>query len=194
MKTILLIRHGMTLGNAQRRYIGRTDEPLCAEGHAQARRLFAEGLPPCDAVFVSPMLRCRQTCQILFPEAAAQVIDELRECDFGRFEGKTADELGSDPLYGAWLAESCLSPTPGGEGFSEFSARCCAAFLDAVRALPACCTAAFVIHGGCIMAILARFMQPTRPYYTYRVDNCACVRCRFDGDALYPQPRESEGR
>ncbi len=184
MKTILLIRHGMTRGNSEKRYIGRTDEPLCSVGLAQARQLFASGLPPCDAVFISPLLRCRQTCAILFPGVRPQIIDNLCECDFGLFEGKTADELRDDPAYNAWLAASCLTPIPNGESFPDFAARCRNAFTDATEALPDKATAAFVIHGGCMMAILERFAKPSRAYYEYHVDNCACVRCRFDGDVL----------
>ena len=88
MNPVLLIRHGATAGNLKKRYIGRTDQPLCAAGEAQLRRL-ADDLPPCDHLFCSPLLRCRQTAQLLWPGVEQTVVDELRETDFGPFEGNT---------------------------------------------------------------------------------------------------------
>ena len=67
MVKILLIRHSMTAGNKLGRYIGaRTDEPLCEEG---IRLLENFSYPPVQRVFVSPMRRCRETAEILFPGA-----------------------------------------------------------------------------------------------------------------------------
>lgn len=100
MRTILLIRHGATAGNLEKRYIGRTDEPLCALGESQAIAL-APSLPQCDTVFSSPLLRCRQTAGILFPERKINIIQDLRECDFGLFEGKNADEM-ILPIMSGW--------------------------------------------------------------------------------------------
>ena len=51
---LLLIRHGMTQGNLEKRYIGRTDEPLCAEGRTVLQKQTAV---PCSRVFASPMKR-----------------------------------------------------------------------------------------------------------------------------------------
>ena len=96
MKTIAFIRHGMTQGNLEKRYIGRTDQPLCEHGTVQAQTLANIGLPDCDFVFASPYLRCLQTAHILFPDQQIDILDELRECDFGDFEGKTAEELEQD--------------------------------------------------------------------------------------------------
>ena len=67
MIDILFIRHGATEGNLRRRYIGRTDEPLCAAGIAQAERLRGQNLFA-DCLFVSPLLRARQTAEIVFPK------------------------------------------------------------------------------------------------------------------------------
>lgn len=183
MKEILLIRHGTTRGNLEGRYIGRTDEPLCAEGIVLAQRTAAD-MPRCDRLFTSPLLRCKQTAQLLFPHMRARVIDDLRECDFGRFENRTYDELARDADYRAWLAADCQTRIPGGEQLSEFQKRCCEAFLHAAAASPAGETAAFVTHGGCIMAILEHYAVPKRAFYEYRVQNCACVRCTLTGEEL----------
>ena len=114
MIDIFFIRHGATEGNLRRRYIGRTDEPLCEAGIAQVKALQKRGLSV-DRLFVSPMLRTRQTAELLFPQMPYTVVDGLAETDFGRFEGKSADELLGDPAYQAWVDAMCLTPIPEGE-------------------------------------------------------------------------------
>jgi alpha-ribazole phosphatase len=186
MKTILLIRHGMTAGNLEKRYIGRTDEPLCASGEAQANAL-APSLPRCDIVFTSPLFRCRQTAGILFPEQEIHIIQDLRECDFGLFEGKTASELVSFPAYTEWLSTKCTAPIPGGEDVSAFKARSARAFARAAFDLPESYIAAFVLHGGCIMAILEFFAWPRRAFYDSHIGNCQFVICACEKRSLRSQ-------
>ena len=95
MRELLLIRHGAAAGNLEHRYLGRTDQPLCPEGAAQVlalkERLRERGMDTVDALFVSSLLRARQTAALLFPEQRSTVLPGLRETDFGVFEGKTAD-------------------------------------------------------------------------------------------------------
>lgn len=62
---IIFIRHGRTAGNLEKRYIGRTDEPLCKEGITELESI---KYPDCDAVFASPMNRCLQTAKFIYPE------------------------------------------------------------------------------------------------------------------------------
>ena len=66
----------------------------------------------------------------------------------------------------------------------EFKERCCAAFEDAARTLPDDVTAAFVIHGGTIMAILERCAQPLRQFYEYHIGNCELIVCDYDDEVL----------
>lgn len=183
MKELILIRHGATAGNMERRYIGRTDEPLCEAGIAQARALAQERFAP-DVVVVSPALRARQTAQLIFPELPVTAAPGLRETDFGDFENKTAAELSGDPAYQAWVNSQCQGPIPGGESVTGFKARVCTAFLEAVNALPEGCRAAFVVHGGCIMTILEAFARPARSFYDCHVGNCGWVRCCWEGETL----------
>ena len=123
---LLLIRHGATAGNLEKRYIGRTDEPLCPQGEAQAKKL--TGLQA-DHVFVSPLLRTRQTAELAFPRQPQQIVADFAETDFGLLEGKTAAELSHVPAYRAWVDSGCLQPIPGGESVDAFKARCQTAFF-----------------------------------------------------------------
>lgn len=177
MKQVIFIRHGPTAGNLEHRYIGRTDEPLL-EGWRPEVSVQA------DRIFVSPMLRTRQTAKLLFPGRAYTIVPDLRETDFGQFEGRTAAEMVDCTAYRQWVDGGCTGPIPDGETVADFKARCCLAFQAATRDLPEGCAAAFVIHGGCIMAILEAFARPKREFYAYHVPNGATVCCQMDGEVL----------
>ena len=111
MIKIWLIRHGKTEGNKYGRYIGVTDEPLCPDGQEFLSKL---DYPEPDRVYISPMKRCIQTAQILFPKKSLQIIEELAECDFGEFENKNYKELDGNANYQAWIDSNGTLPFPGG--------------------------------------------------------------------------------
>lgn len=90
MIKLWLIRHGKTEGNKLARYIGTTDEPLCQEGIEFLKKM---DYPKVQEIYVSPLRRCVQTAEILFPEKPVHIIEELAECDFGEFENKNYKEL-----------------------------------------------------------------------------------------------------
>jgi len=179
---IVLIRHAKTQCNIEKRYVGRMNEPLCADGLTQAAALFESGnLPRPDALISSPYLRCVQTTEILYPDSAYEINNDLRECDFGIFEGKTHDELLNNEEYTSWLKSNCLNDIPGGESVTAFKLRCRTAFTQALGNRPADATVVFVIHGGCVMAILEHFSQPKKNFQDYYVHNCEIVVCSYDG-------------
>lgn len=182
MIDIVFIRHGATAGNLERRYMGRTDEPLCPLGIKQAEKL-KELFKP-DYLFVSPMLRTRQTAKIIFPEMKAETVEDLRETDFGIFEGKTADELADDEDYVNWIESMCLDPIPEGERVEDFKCRCCKAFLQIVDKLPDTCTVVFVVHGGVIMSTLERFGSEGKSFYDYHIKNGDYIRCTYRSGEL----------
>ena len=97
---IYLIRHGKTPGNQLNRYIGITDEPVLEEDQEQLKK---QNYPKAERLFVSPLLRCRQTAACIYPGQEQQVIQNLRECDFGRFENKNWKEMTGDAEYQAWV-------------------------------------------------------------------------------------------
>lgn len=179
---VILIRHSETDGNAQKRYIGRTDEPLSEKGTALAKN--AVGDVELNEVYVSPMIRARQTADILFPNACHLVYDDLREMDFGNFEGRSAADMEADPAYRAWVNSSCTLPCPNGESREAFSLRVCAAFVGCIRRTMEQYgeKAVFVVHGGTIMAVMERFAVPRRNYFEYSVKNCCGYVCQADLD------------
>ena len=148
MRTVYLFRHGQTLWNAQRRYIGSTDQSLSPEGRAA---LTGRAGPPVDRLWVSPLRRCRETAAMLYPGMEQQVVEDLRECAFGVFEGRTYEEMRDDPAYRRWLASAGEIPPPGGEGKAESRARVLGAFLPLMETRG---SAALVVHGGTIMTLM----------------------------------------
>ena len=111
--TIYLIRHGQTRGNLERRWTGTTDEPLAPEGVALARRSAGTGEFLPRRVWSSPLLRCRETAALLWPEVEAVAVPALRETGFGPFENKNHQELAGDPLYEEWTRSGGTAPVPG---------------------------------------------------------------------------------
>ncbi|MBQ7677078.1 MAG: histidine phosphatase family protein [Lachnospiraceae bacterium] len=168
----LLIRHGMTPGNERRAYIGSTDEPLSADGRAALAKAAALGeYPPADKIYVSPMLRCRQTAEIIYPHVDAVVLDGLKERDFGIYEGKTFTELTSDAAYMKWVNSGGTLPFPGGEDDGCFRQRVLFAF-DGIWRAEHRKRVAIIAHGGTIMTIMAeRFAKKGEDAFSFQLAN-----------------------
>ncbi len=186
---LYLIRHGKTAGNLLRQYIGRTDEPLCAQGIHRLQLLQEAGYYPDrpQKIYVSGMLRCRQTAAILWPEQQAVPVDALRECDFGRFEGKTYEQLQMDPDYRAWIGGESTN-IPQGEDTMSFRKRCVCAFAKIAREISATpvSSVAMVLHGGSIMAVLQAYcgdalppMSQQESFYRWQISNGAMISAQL---------------
>lgn len=167
MTRLIFIRHGKTSGNLRGAYIGRTDEPLCAEGIME---LEAKAFPKADIVISSPMKRCIQTAGIIYPDVPIRIYNDLRECDFGDFEGRNYAELNGNADYQAWIDSGGTMAFPNGEGHKDFTDRCCNAFLQAVSENEGKIIA-FVVHGGTVMSVLERFAVPKKGYYDFMTKN-----------------------
>jgi broad specificity phosphatase PhoE len=93
--TLLLVRHGETDWNAEGRLQGHTDRPLNDYGRRQAKelaeRLAGEGA---DAIYTSDLVRAQETAEIVGERLGLTVVvdPDLREKDWGTWEGLTGDE------------------------------------------------------------------------------------------------------
>lgn len=198
--TIVLIRHGMTQGNKEKRYIGITDEPLLPES---VRELATK----CDGMaaslryrmntkcYVSPLLRCRQTAEAIFPELEQVIVQDFKECNFGLFENKNYEELNGNPIYQQFIDSGGQTAFPDGENQDSFCARVNAAFEVLVRDFlkeqearfeqpsnqetmdPLC----IVAHGGTIMSILSQYAEDKKPFYEWMLGN----GCYYKGALFY---------
>ena len=175
-----LLRHGQTRGNLERRYIGSTDEPLCPQGR---KALESVRPPEADYLYVSPMLRCRETAALLYPGMEQEIVPGFRETSFGAFEGHTYEELKDAPAYQAWLDSAGAAPPPGGESKAAVRQRVTEAFLAlAARHRPED-RIALVVHGGTIMTLLEAFEAGHR-FYDWQAPNGGGWRCRWRDGAL----------
>lgn len=175
---ILWIRHGMTKGNQEKRYIGRTQEPLSEEGiHELISNTTKWDYGSPSLVFSSPMIRCRQTADILYPEAEKILLTDYHECDFGDFEGKNYMELSTDPSYQQWLDSNGRLPFPNGESMTVFKKRCSNGYQEMLRLCQSKALSAkdvliaCVVHGGTIMAVLEQYCEEKKDYFEYQCKN-----------------------
>ena len=124
-------------------------------------------------IFVSPLRRCQETAEILFPGQKVRIIDQLAECNFGEFENKNYKELSDDPRYQEWIDSNGIMAFPGGESKEECAVRNLEGFQ---RVVTACIReqiseAALVVHGGTIMNIMENYALPKREFYEWHVGN-----------------------
>ena len=165
-----LIRHGMTQDNIDLNFSGcQTDTPLLPEG---IEMLDAVHDVPSDSIlFVSPMIRARQTADIMFPGMEQIIIDDLREMNFGIFEAKNHKMLDGDPVYQAWLDSGGVMKIPEGESIDIFRKRVMSGISRA--ALQAAEKSAenvyIVAHGGTIMASMSTLTG--EEYFDFNVPN-----------------------
>ncbi len=165
-----MIRHGMTAGNEEGRYVGLTDESLSEEG---SLALGEKEMPKVDRLYTGPMKRCRETAGILFPHMEAGIVPGISECDFGAFEYKNYAELNGDPDYQAWIDSGGMLAFPGGESRVEYQKRAAECFETWIQTLLSDPgeRVALICHGGFIMAVLDRFSQPHKDYFEWQVRN-----------------------
>ncbi len=149
---LVLVRHGVTAWNRERRFQGRTDIPLADEGHRQAvragRRLADARL---DAVYASDLARARQTAEAIAAACglAVRLDARLRERHYGSFEGRTREDLERDQpdAFERWRAREPDFAPDGGESLRALHERVASALAE-LAGRHAGRTIAVVTHGG----------------------------------------------
>jgi broad specificity phosphatase PhoE len=115
-----LIRHGETEWSLSGAHTSRTDIPLTERGKERAAKIrdyLAQR--KFSLVLASPLQRARETCRIAGYADVAQIEENLREWDYGIFEGRTTADIRKDqPDWSIWD-----SPVPEGEPVEHVAAR-----------------------------------------------------------------------
>lgn len=155
MATLILIRHGQSVANAERRFTRGPHEPLSRQGRAEAleraRRIQKEHDPV--AIYSSPFVRALETAQVIGSVLGLEpvVVDALREQDFGALRGQPYEAVDRHARLreGPWRYRP-----PGGENLEEVRARAGPA-LDALAERHFGSEIVVVSHGGVMAALLA---------------------------------------
>jgi len=166
--TLLLVRHGETDWNAERRWQGHADVPLNDRGRAQAHAL-AEELADerIDAIYTSDLSRARETAEIVAARIGVPVaVDaDLREIDVGPLEGLTTEEAKE---FAGWQGE----PTEAHANRILAALRRVAALHEGGRVL-------VVTHGGSMRRVHEHLEVDHAP-----VGNCVVWRCAHEHGTL----------
>ena len=186
MKNYVLhfVRHGQTEANRRGEYFGRKTNPeLSVDGIRELIALREDyEYPAVELVYSSPLQRCLQTADIVYPDRRIMLVDELAEMDFGEYEGKTFDELKDRPDFRAWLANSNKTSPPGGETGQDFLIRIEAALdaiLDHMRRNEIF-EAAIITHGGVIATLMTALGIPRRPMQEWKTSSGRGFTCYVD--------------
>ena len=158
---LLLIRHGQTEWNLQKRYCGSADLWLNACGKKEAEKLRKRLKDnPVYKIYSSDRKRAVQTARIVFGRSKVKKIADLREAHFGIFEGLTYDEIikRHPVIYKRWLKDPFSITIPQGESLRKFKKRVVGAFKKIV-ALNTDKTVAIVCHGGAISVFLNHVLR-----------------------------------
>jgi alpha-ribazole phosphatase len=170
-KKILLLRHAKHAAAEIHRFIGSTDIELSQEGCRQAASIGAslQSYNP-ERCLCSPLKRCLETARAV-PGIQVEVNPDLREVDFGCWEGKTFDQIQKmDPVaVNRW---ACFDPEfafPGGERLSNFFVR-----IDRAATAIASCPEKIILvvtHAGIIRSLICHFLGLNpRQYVLFNIE------------------------
>jgi broad specificity phosphatase PhoE len=136
--TLVLTRHGLTPRSRPEQHLGqKIDVPLSEEGRVQARRL-ADRLADVtfDRIIASPLVRAKETADLVAGERLVEVDPRLMEMDYGAWEGLTYEQI--DERDGRrrkmWERDPAVLRCPGGESGNDVAARAGAFLVDLLEA------------------------------------------------------------
>ncbi|HET90301.1 MAG TPA: histidine phosphatase family protein [Chloroflexi bacterium] len=177
MSRLLLIRHGRSAWNAERRIQGWADPPLDEVGRAQARHI-AERLRAEQPLklYTSPLQRAAETAEIIGRALGAPVVvdDRLKEHGVGDLEGLTWEEVVDQypDLAQRWDQGDEEITIPGEEEFDSFRARVTAT-CDEIAAHHTEQAVGIVTHGGVLSAYLNHLIGLPGRFSPFRFPNCS---------------------
>ena len=177
---IYLVRHGRTTQPGT--YTGVSDVELSDEGMSQVRSLRSYfNKISLDHIYCSPLVRCRRTLEILDLASPASFVAELREIDFGFWEGMRLDEIRTryPDQIDQWKEQKQAFCFPGGDCIGQFSKRVTNWFdglltTEAERVL-------VVGHGGVIRIGLCHLLGiGLDRLFSFAVDEAAVSKVRYE--------------
>jgi len=180
---LLLMRHGEVEGGSTGRFLGATDLPLSEEGRRQARAVVScikQAKP--GVCYCSPSKRTQETARVVARGIKTKVEPDLREVDFGEWEGKTFEEISaSNPEHVQRWTEFEGFVFPGGEAIDGFVSR----IQSAVKRMAAeqAEVVLAVTHGGVIRMIICHLLGLSpRNYLLFNVGPASLTTIDLFGD------------
>src|SRR5436305_10799391 len=186
---LIVVRHGETFYNAQRRLTGQSDIPLNSLGERQAVAvgdyLATEHL---DAIVTSDLERTRVTARTIASchGLALQEDSDLRELAFGEWESYTFNEvLAKDANQASlWRADPTIYAPPGGETIAQLRDRCVRALARWQTGYPDA-SVLWVTHGGLIGVLLCHVLGiDLKRRWQFRHDNASISEIRLSGERV----------
>jgi len=175
---LYLVRHGETEWNRSLRYQGHRDIPLSSEGRAQARKIAVRlSSEKFAAAYASDLSRAMETAAIIsdYHNLNVTTVPELRETNFGDWEGLTYREIDSrfHEIMKGWRANPRDTKIPGGESLGEVADRCRSGLEKVLRENREG-NVLVVAHGGIIRIIVASILgMNLNDYWKIKQDNVA---------------------
>jgi len=190
MVRIILARHGHVDWLAPERFRGRAELPLSDLGRRQAQalaRYIAATWKP-DAVYTSPLGRCRETgAEIAAPfRLEVRPVDGLADIDYGEWQGLTRDEAQErwPDETELWFRTPHIAAIPGGETLAALLSRTSAALRDILWRHPDQ-TVVLVGHDSVNRLLLLFALEaPLSRYWHLRQEPCAVNELFFDNDSF----------
>ncbi len=164
---VYFVRHCEAVSNVQQILAGQMEFPLTEQGLQQAQLIaenFYKKIQHIDSIYVSSQLRTRQTAQPFAHLFNVQPISDerLKEQDWGKFCGKTYQELRSDPQFHHPKTQDWSFKPEGGEGYADVYQRVMD-FFSTLQQLPSQSSVLCVTHGG-TMRIIRGILEQTAPH------------------------------
>lgn len=184
MTKLILIRHGQTDFNIQKRYCGYSNPSLNEEGRRQVNLLKNTLCEmKADILYSSDLLRAMETAQILLPDMSIQKNEKLREYNFGVFEGLTYDEIMKTHagIFSEWIDDPSKRALPEGDSFISFSKRINDG-LDSILLMNKQKIIVLVTHSGPIRLILSNILKyDADKFWKIKQDNAALNIINYNG-------------
>jgi broad specificity phosphatase PhoE len=184
---LIVVRHGETFYNAQRRLTGQSNVPLNPLGERQVAALSdCLATEHLDVIVTSDLERTRVTAEAIAFNHGLPVHEDtdLRELSFGDWEGYTFDEvLARDAdLVSLWRADPVKNAPPGGETVAQLRDRCARALTHWQTRYPES-TVVWVTHGALIGVLLCHVLDiDLKHRWQFRHDNASISEIRLRGD------------
>lgn len=191
MKTVFLIRHGQTGFSLNNKLCSRADEPLNNNGIHEIKRLtaFLNTRNKPDIIITSPLIRAKQTAEIIANNYNIIPIEskELREIDFGDWEGLTFNEIKNKQPdeFIKWMKHPDKFTPTNGESIIDLNKRINSLMNKVINNSEKNSTIYLITHGGPIRSVLINALKiPPSLYWNIKIPHGSVTCLEYDNNLV----------